>query len=340
MNFFSFPFTSSLALILSAFSNLSIMFPTLILLAKLDDDDEVALEADFLADSLTKYSSTGALLLLADATLRGSSLDHDLLGLDPLGDDRLGGLLDRGLPDNDLLGGLLDRDLLEDGLLVELLGRHPPGSDLLEEPLGITCLDSYLLIELLGGNLPGNDLLDKPLGSRSPGNDLLGEFSGADLLGSDLLDELLGCRPLDPDLLVELLGADLLDDPPPGELLGDDSLDELLGYTFLSRPLPYDLLGDPSGEAANPGITLLDELLYMEPPERELLGGLLGDDEVPSLESDSCLSTADLGEDLDLLAEPPGALLDEVLPSSLTLGAGGDRGVEARARATSSGSGA
>ena len=78
----------------------------------------------------------------------------------------------------------------------------------------------------------------------------------------------------------------------------------------------------------------------MEPPKRELLGGLLGDDEVPSLESDSCLPPADLGEDLDLLDKPSGALLDEVLPSRPTLGAGGARGVEDRARTTGSESGA
>ena len=82
--------------------------------------------------------------------------------------------------------------------------------------------------------------------------------------------------------------------------------------------------------------------------ERELLGGLLGDDEVPSLESDSCLPPADLGGDLDLLVEPSGALLDEVLPSSPTLGAGAGAGtgagddceVETGARTPGSGSGA
>jgi hypothetical protein len=74
----------------------------------------------------------------------------------------------------------------------------------------------------------------------------------------------------------------------------------------------------------------------MKPPERALLGGLLDDDEVPSLESDSCLPLADLGEDLDLLDEPSGELFDEVLPSRPTLGAEGACGVEARARTTGS----
>ena len=334
-------------------------------MAKLDEDDEVALEGDLSVDGLMKASSTGALLLLADDTLRGSSLDHDLLGSAPLGNDRLGRLLDR-----DLLDKLLGRDLLGDSLLAALLGRHPPGNDLLEEPLGITCLDSDLLAGLLGGSLPGNDLLDEPLGGRSLGNNLLGEFSDDDLLGSNLLDELLGCCPPDTDLLAELLGANLLGGPLPDELLGDDSLNELPGDTLPGRPLPDDLHGDPSGEAANPGITLLDKFLDMEPPERELLGGLPGDNEVPILESDSCPPAADLAEDLALLTEPPGALLDEVpslveglllgddlagealagedtssppaaantLSSSLTLGAEGARGVEARARAIGRGS--
>ena len=276
------------------------MFPILILLAKLDEDDEVALEADLSVDGLTKASSAGALLLLADDNLRGSSLDPDLLGSAPLGNDRLGRLLDR-----DLLDKLLGRDLLGDSLLAALLGRHPPGNDLLEEPLGITCLDSDLLAGLLGGSLPGNDLLDEPLGGRSLGNNLLGEFSDDDLLGSNLLDELLGCCPPDTDLLAELLGANLLGGLLPDELLGDASLDELPDDPLLGCPLPAGLLGDPSGEAANPGITLLEELL-------EPLAGLLGDDDVPILESDSSLPAADLARDLVLLTEPPGALLDEV----------------------------
>ena len=47
----------------------------MILLSKLDDDDEVVLEVlevlevDFLADGLTKASATAALLLLAEAPL-------------------------------------------------------------------------------------------------------------------------------------------------------------------------------------------------------------------------------------------------------------------------------
>ena len=161
-----------------------------------------------------------------------------------------------------------------------------------------------------------------------------------------------------------------------------DLAGRLWQYLLSGRPLLDNLLGDPSGEADSLGITLLDKLLDMEPPERELLGGLLGDEEVPILESDSCLPAVDLAKDLLLLTEPPDALLDEVpspaeallpgddltgevlagedppwpileeldtslppaednlLLSSLTLGAAGERGVEARARAISSGSGA
>ena len=240
------------------------MFPILIFLAKLDEDDEVALEANLSVDGLMKASSTGALLLLADDTPRGSSLDHDLLGSALLGDDRLGRLLDRDLLDK-LLGCDLLGDLLGDGLLVVLLGRHPPGSDLLEASLScLSRLDSDLLAGLLsgGGSLPGNDLL----GGCSLANGLLGEFFGD-----------LGCRPPDTDLLAEFLGTNLLGGLLPDELLGDASLDELLDDTLLGRPLSADLLGDPSGEAANPGIILLEELL-------EPLAGLVGDDDVPILE--------------------------------------------------------
>ena len=75
----------------------------------------------------------------------------------------------------------------------------------------------------------------------------------------------------------------------------------------------------------------LDEDLepLAEPLELEVPAGLLGDDEVPSLESTSWLPPADLDREADLLAEPSGAPLDEVLLSSPTLGAGTGAGTEA-----------
>jgi hypothetical protein len=292
------------------------MLSTLTLLTK-PDDDTATLEADFFDGGLTKTSSNGALLPPADVALLGSSLDHSPLGLDPLDDDRLNGLLDRCLLAPDLLDELPDGNLLAGDFLAELLDK-----DLLGEPLGAGCLDSDLLVDPLGGDLPGNDLLNEPLGSCLPGNDLLGEFSSLGLLA-----ELSNWRLLDTDLLDEILGTDSLDDPAPGELLDD-----------LRRSLPDDLLGDPSGEAANPG---------MMPSERELLGGLFDDDKVPSLESDSCLSLTDLGEDLDKnLGEDLGEDLDEDLGEDL----GKDldlldepaepSGVEARAETTGRDSGA
>ena len=102
---------------------------------KLADDDEVVLEAletpeaDLLADGLTKPSAPAALLLLDDTSLRGSSPDSALLGLDPLDDARLGELPDHGLLEADLLDRLLDPDFLEDDPLGELPGRNPLPDD-------------------------------------------------------------------------------------------------------------------------------------------------------------------------------------------------------------------
>ena len=198
------------------------------LLLKLDDDDELVLEVDPLYDGLTKASSTAVLLLLTEVPLRSSSLEPDLLSLDPLDEARLGKLPDRSLLEADLLDGLLDLDSLEDDPLAEPLDRDP-----LAEALEVT----------------------------RPGSALLAE-------------------------------------------------------------LPDDLPGDLPGEAANPGITSLDELPATEPDD------LHGDPEDLSLESETC--TTPLGGEADLLPEPPGARLDEVLTSGLALGGEGDREDEDR----------
>jgi hypothetical protein len=228
LNLSSFSFISSLALILSAFSNLSTMVSTSTLLTK-PDDDTAAVEADFLGGGLAKTPSTRAALILL--LLRCSSLDSSPLGPDVLEVDRLNGLLDRRLLDPDLLDDFLDDDLLPD-LLGEPLSDDCLDNDLLVEPLG---KDLEKTRRRLGGDLPGNDLLNEPLGHCLPGNDLLGEFTGL-----DLLDKLSPWRLLD-----EPLGTASLDDLTPGELLEDESLNALLDD--LHRLPPEALPGDHPG---------------------------------------------------------------------------------------------
>jgi hypothetical protein len=216
-----------LALILSAFSNLTRMPSTSAWLTRHDDDTPAA-DADFLEGGLAKTPSTIAALTLL--LLRCSSLDSSLHGPDDLEGDRLNELLDRRLLDPDLLDDFLDDD---------------PLPELLEEPPGDDCLDNDLLAEplgedlaktrrRLGGDLPGNDLLNEPPGHCLPGNDLLGESAGL-----DLLNELPILRLLD-----EPLDTASLDDLASGDLLEDEFLDALLD----------DLSGDHPAEAANPGM--------------------------------------------------------------------------------------
>ena len=152
-----------------------------------------------------------------------------------------------------------------------------------------------------------------------------------DLLSPGPLDEArLGKLPdrslLEADLLDGLLDRDSLEDDPLAEPLDRDPLAEALEVTrpgsALLAELPDDPPGDLPGEATNPGITSLDELPATEPDD------LLGDSEDLSLESDICPTP--LGDEADLLPEPPGARLDEVLTSGLALGGEGDREDEDR----------
>ena len=140
----------------------------------------------------------------------------------------------------------------------------------------------------------------------------LGKLPDRSLLEADLLDGLLDrdsleddplTEPLDRDPLADLLLASWDNDALLEELLGD--LEVLLPGSVLLAELPDDPPGDLLGEALNPDLISLDELPATEPDD------LLGDSEDLSLESDICPTP--LGDEADLLPEPPEARLDEVL---------------------------
>ena len=129
------------------------MPPTLFLLLKLDDDDELVLEVDPLYDGLTKVSS----------------LDLDLLGPDTLDKARLGKPSDRGLLEADLLDGLLELDLgLGDESFTETLD-----TDLLSDPAPTSREPETPLEELFGGVLHIGGVLGGVLPLDKPPGDLL-----------------------------------------------------------------------------------------------------------------------------------------------------------------------